>query len=396
MAIIDLEPQQPHAPPGTSQLLGPGGQPLAPAEQPKAHVHTVQPKTVVVVLGLTFGLLILLSLGYLAWHAITWVFIGAFLAMALNPVVVFFERRGMRRTHAALLTFVLAIVAIAALGFAVIPPLVREMIAFVEAVPDLLRELDQGRGPLGFIEREFRLVDRAEEAIANGGGGAALGFAKPAIGVLKAIFTTIISIVAVAFLTFFMLLDGPRWREGFLDFVPTSRPRWERVFDGIYKTVGGYVTGNLLISFAAGATATVLLLTLGVPYAVPLGVLVAILDLIPLIGATIAMLLVALVALVTEGWLPAVIVIGVLLVYQQFENHVLQPLVYGRAVRLSALGVLIAVLIGAELAGILGALAAIPVAGSIAVVVRELMRWRRETMLVTPTGALDDPPETRA
>jgi predicted PurR-regulated permease PerM len=291
--------------------------------------------------------------------------------------------------------FFLALIAIGGVAFAVIPPLTREVVAFVEAVPDLLSELDQGKGPLGFIEREFHLVDRAQQALENGGAGGALGFAKPAIGVIQAIFATIISLVAIAFLTFFMLLDGRRWKEGFLDFVPPgSRPRWERVFEGIYRTVGGYVTGNLLISLAAGVAATVLLLALGVPYAVPLGIIVAILDLIPLIGATIATLVVALVALATEGWLPAVIILGVLLVYQQFENHVLQPLVYGRSVKLSPLAVLIAVLIGAELAGILGALAAIPIGGSVAVIARELLRWRRESLLETPVGALDDPVET--
>jgi predicted PurR-regulated permease PerM len=93
----------------------------------------------------------------------------------------------------------------------------------------------------------------------------------------------------------------------------------------------------------------------------------------------------------TEGLVPCIIVVVVLLVYQQIENNVIQPLVYGRSVALSPLAILIAVLVGAELAGVLGALAAIPVAGSIQVVARELLRWRRETMIETPLGtALED------
>ena len=138
----------------------------------------VRPRTVAVVLGIIFGALFVLSLGYLAWHAITWVFIAHFLAMALNPVVDVLRApwfapfvRGRRHLF-------LALVAIAALAFASPPPLAREVVAFVEAVPDLIRELDQGRGPLGFIEREFRLVDRAEEALADGGAAGALGFAS--------------------------------------------------------------------------------------------------------------------------------------------------------------------------------------------------------------------------
>ena len=157
-----------------------------------------------------------------------------------------------------------------------------------------------------------------------------------------------------------------------------TRPRWERVFDGIYRTVGGYVAGNLLISLCAGVVAGITLFAAGVPYAVALGILVGVLDLIPLVGAVLATAVVGLVAL-TEGWTPALIVVAVLIAYQQFENHVLQPLVYGRSVQLSPLAILVSVLIGAELAGVLGALAAIPIGGSIAVVAGEVVRWRRES-----------------
>jgi predicted PurR-regulated permease PerM len=233
-----------------------------------------------------------------------------------------------------------------------------------------------------------------QAAADEGGVGAVFGFATPVIDVAKTALTTAFSAFAIAFLTFFLLLDGRRWVNLALGFVPDrTLPRWERVLDGIYRTVGGYVAGNLVISVCAGVVAGVTLAAVGVPYAIPLAVLVALLDLIPLVGAAIATAILGLVAL-TEGWLAAAIVVAVLLVYQQLENHVLQPLVYGRAVKLSALAVLVSVLIGAELAGILGALAAIPVGGSIAVIATELMRWRRESSLESPAGvhlAEDDP-----
>ena len=200
-----------------------------------------------------------------------------------------------------------------------------------------------------------------------------------------------------------MLLDGRRLIDRVLDVLPDgARPRWERVFAGIYRTVGGYVAGNLLISVCAGVVAGITLFAVGVPYAVALGILVAVLDLIPLVGAALATVVVGLVAL-TEGWTPALIVVAVLLVYQQFENHVLQPLVYGRSVQLSPLAILASVLIGAELAGVLGALAAIPIGGSVAVIGGEFVRWRRESLIETPPGVhlaedapdegLDDEPE---
>jgi len=111
-----------------------------------------------------------------------------------------------------------------------------------------------------------------------------------------------------------------------------QRARWQRVGSEIYGTVGGYVTGNLLISVVAGVSSGIVLWITGVPFAVALGLLVAILDLIPLAGATIAAILVVLVALAAQGVTAAIIVGVFFVVYQQVENHLLQPLVYGRTV----------------------------------------------------------------
>jgi predicted PurR-regulated permease PerM len=183
--------------------------------------------------------------------------------------------------------------------------------------------------------------------------------------------------VTIIFLTFFMLLEGRDWAERIYSLFPeSSRPRWRRVGHDIYRTVGGYVTGNIVISLIAGATITVVLLIMSVPYAVALGLLVAVLDLIPLAGATIAGIVVVGVAFLHS--VPAGIVVLVFfVVYQQLENHWLQPVIYGRTVQLSPLMVLVSVLVGAELGGILGALAAIPVAGSIQVIVRDQLAVRR-------------------
>jgi predicted PurR-regulated permease PerM len=186
-----------------------------------------------------------------------------------------------------------------------------------------------------------------------------------------------------------MLLEGPAWVERIYSLLPeTSQPRWRRVGHEIYRTVGGYVTGNLAISFVAGVASTSVLLVLGVPYAVALGLLVAILDLIPLAGATIAAVVVS-----TVGFLHSVtagiVLIVFFVVYQQFENHVLQPLVYGRTVQLSPLIVLISVLMGAKIAGVIGALGAIPVSGSIQVFVVDWLSHRRQK-LIEPSR----PPDT--
>jgi predicted PurR-regulated permease PerM len=185
-------------------------------------------------------------------------------------------------------------------------------------------------------------------------------------------------------MTFFMLLEGPRWTERFFSLLtPSSRTRWEGVGRDIYRTVGGYVTGNLVISLIAGTLTTVVLLILGVPFAVALGLIVAILDLIPLAGATIAAIIVGTVSFI-HSITAGIIVIVFFIVYQQVENHLLQPLVYGRTVQLSPLAVLISVLIGAELAGVLGALAAIPVAGGLQVILLDWLRHRRGEPVAAP------------
>jgi predicted PurR-regulated permease PerM len=185
-----------------------------------------------------------------------------------------------------------------------------------------------------------------------------------------------------------MLLEGRMWVERLYSLLPAAaQPRWRRVGDDIYRTIGGYVTGNIVISLIAGASITVVLLVMGVPYAVALGLIVAFLDLIPLAGATLAGIIVCAVAFLHT--IPAGIVVLVFfVVYQQIENHFLQPVIYGRTVQLSPLAVLVSVLVGAELAGILGALAAIPVAGTLQVVIRDQLAARRALALPADAPAM--------
>jgi len=175
----------------------------------------------------------------------------------------------------------------------------------------------------------------------------------------------------------FVQLGGRQWYRSLVELAPeAARPRIRRMGEGIADSVGGYVAGNLLISVVAGTVATIALLATGVPYAVPLGLLVAILDLIPMVGATIGTVVAAAVAL-TEGVPEAVIVVVVLVLYQQVENHSLQQLVYHRTVKLAPLTIALAVATGAELGGVVGALLAIPFVGALKAVATELVAWRR-------------------
>jgi predicted PurR-regulated permease PerM len=357
-------------------------------------VVSFRPRTILVILGVSLLVFAALALFYLAFHVITWILIAAFLAAALNPAVEWLERRGVRRGFAAAIVFIGAVAALAGLGALLIPPLVEQVTTFIEAVPDIVEDITEGRGPLGFLEREYGVVDRVRGAVEDQGAGGVLGLTGPAVGVLQGVVTGVVGAVTVAFLTFFMLLEGPRTIGNLIELLPEAQqPRWRRVGENIYRTIGGYTSGNLLISLIAGIAAMIVLLAIGSEYALALALIVAILDLIPLAGATLAAIVVSTVVFFSEGWVRGVIVVVFFVVYQQLENHILQPVIYGRTVQLSPLTVLIAVLIGAELAGVLGALAAIPLAGSLLAIGREVLLYRRETMIERPPGAAIERPE---
>jgi predicted PurR-regulated permease PerM len=351
-------------------------------QQPAVPERVVQfrPRTVLAVLGIVLAVAALLELLWIARHVLTWFFVAVFFALALNPIVEWLQRRGLRRRGAAAgATYLLAIGAIIGLGFLFVPALVNQSNDFANAIPGYLHDLTHGRGRLGFLQEKYHLVDKVRSAIKHGGASRLFGFSGTAIAVTKSIITIVVATVTIIFMTFFMLLEGPAWIDRFFDLLPEAeRPRWRAVGNDIYRTVGGYVFGNLLISVIAGTGTAIVLFIFGVPFAIALGLLVAILDLIPLAGATLAAILVATVSFLSQGWVTGVIVVAFFIIYQQLENHILQPLIYGHTVRLSPLAVLIAVLIGAELAGILGALGAIPVAGTIQVLLREWLRARRE------------------
>jgi predicted PurR-regulated permease PerM len=306
--------------------------------------------------------------------------------MALNPAVDWLQARGLRRRGAAVgVVFVGTILAVIAVGSLFVPTLVREVNDFAQAVPGYVDDLTKGRGRLGFLERDYQIVEKVREAIEKSGASGVLGLSSTALSVTKSIINAVVAVVTISFLTLFMLIEGPMWVERFYSLLPeASQPRWRNVGQQIYGTVGGYVSGNLAISFVAGISSTAVLLVLGVPYAVALGLLVAILDLIPLAGATIAAVIVS-----TVGFLHSVtagiVLIVFFILYQQFENQVLQPLVYGRTVQLSPLIVLIAVLMGAKLAGVIGALGAIPVAGTIQVIVVDWLAYRRQQLIEPST-----------
>jgi predicted PurR-regulated permease PerM len=315
---------------------------------------------------------------WIARHVVSWIVVAVFLALALNPAVDRLERRlSGRRGLATSIVSLLALAAIVGIAALFITTLIHNVSGFAKKVPDYLHDLTHGRGRLGFLQTKYHLVDKARHALQHGGAKRLFGLTGTAVSITKSIIAAVVAAVTVAFMTFFMLLEGPAWVDRIYGLLPLeSQPRWRAVGRDVYRTVGGYVTGNLLISLIAGGSISIVLIILGVPFAIALGLIVGILDLIPLAGATIAGIIVSAVAFL-HSIVAGIVVVVFFIVYQQIENHLLQPVVYGRTVQLSPLAVLISVLIGAELAGVLGALAAIPVAGALQVLLRDVLEHRR-------------------
>ena len=337
-------------------------------------------RTILTVLLIVIAVWALLQVVLITRDVLTWILVALFLAIALSPAVDWLQRKGIRRRGYAVALTALAVAGVVALiGWLVIPQLVDQVNQFARQVPDYIDDLTKGRGRLGFLQTKYHIVERVRDAVNTGGASKVFGLSGTAISITKSVLTMVAATITIIALTYFMLLEGPMWMERFYGlFSPPTQVRLRGICGSIAKSVGGYVTGNLFISLIAGVTSGLVLWIMGVPFALALGLLVGILDLVPLVGATIAAIIASTVAFLgTDGLLPGIVVIVFFIVYQQVENHLLQPLVYGRTVQLSPLVVLVAVLIGASLAGVLGALGAIPIAGAIQVVVVDVLEHRR-------------------
>ena len=220
-----------------------------------------RPRAILTVIGVVLAVAIVLEVIWVTRSVIIWVLIALFLAMALNPAVEFLVRRGIKRGPAVGIVFVGAILVIVGIAATFVPTLVREVNDLADAVPGYIDDLTRGRGRLGFLERDYHIVERARDAIEKSGAGGVLGLSNTALSLTKSVLNAVLAVVTIAFLTFFMLLEGPTWVERFYTCCGAVAPRWRKVGGDIYRTVGGYVTGNLVISLIAGVRPPMLLVS---------------------------------------------------------------------------------------------------------------------------------------
>jgi predicted PurR-regulated permease PerM len=359
------------------------------------HRQRVPVRTIAATIGMVLGTALLLLVLHDVARVVVWIIVAAFFAVALYPVVGWVERTltGGRRSLATLLVFVLVLVVLGALVTAFAVPLAREGTAFAGQLPHMVDDARAGRGPVGdFLQRTNALTyiqDNQDRIKAF-----ASGLTTPAAGVLQGVATGVAGVVTIFVLAYLMVLEGPKVVDGSLSLLQEdTRPRVRAVSADCAKSITGYLSGNLLISVICGVLTYIALLATGVPFAGLIALFVAVADLIPLVGATLGAI-VAVVAAAIHS-IPALIVIAVFFViYQQLENHLLQPLILSRTVKLNPLTVLISILVAVELAGILGAFLAIPVAGMIQVVARDLWDHRRGAPKAEPTVGEDRTPAT--
>lgn len=349
-----------------------------PAAAPPLVRDRVPVRTIAATIAMVLATAVLLYLLYDARRIVTWIIVAAFFAVALYPVVGWVERRvtGGRRALATLLVFVAGLLLLAGLVTAFTVPLAKEATNFAQQFPQLVQDARAGRGPVGnLLERTNALqyVQTHQDQIKN----AAQGLATPATGVLSGVATGVAGIVTIFVLAYLMVLEGPKLVDGALDLMaPDRAERTRTVGADCARSITGYLSGNLLISVICGVLTFIVLKATGVPFAGLIALFVALADLIPLVGATLGAI-VALAAAALHS-LPALIVVAVFfLIYQQLENHLLQPLILSRTVNVNPLTVLVAILIAVELAGVLGAFLAIPVASMVQILARDLWDHRR-------------------
>ena len=328
--------------------------------------------------GALIAYYLLQLIGHLS-QPLTLVGISAFLAMGLDPVVRWLQRRGLRRGQAVAVVFLLLVLAVAAFAAAVLPALITQITEFGNSLPDtvdnlqksdLFRRLDEDYGVVSNASEEIRKRVTSGETVAQVFGGV--------LGAGRAVLSGFFSTVTVLVLTLYFLASLPHITDAAFRLVPASRrPRARALGDEIIRRIGGYVAGQVVVAFINGTLTFLILLVLGLPYPAVVAVLVFLLGLIPLIGATIGAVLVVLVGF-TDSWQVALGLGIYYVVYQQIENYVIAPRVMARTVSVPGAIALIAALAGGSLLGILGALVAIPLAAGLLLIVQEVVLPRQE------------------
>jgi predicted PurR-regulated permease PerM len=348
-------------------------------------------REVVRIVLIVVAVAISLYLLYLVRRPLLWLLAAIFIAAALSAPVNWLSQ-WMRRGFAVTIVFVCLLAVPILLIALIVPTIITEGTRFADNVPQYARDVTnfvEDNPRLREINRDYDITSKLEEEAAklpDRLGGAAGTLRDVGLGIVNSLF----ALITILVLTAFLLANGRAWTDRALEMRPSEqRERLRRSLDRMAAAVGGYVAGALTIALIAGVATYIVLLILGVPFRAPLAVIAGLFSLIPLVGATIAAVLIGVVTLF-ENFPTATIVWAIwAVVYQQFENHVIQPQIQKRTVNVHPFITIVSVLLGATLLGVIGALVAIPVAASIQILIREYVDLR--TLTIKPESP-EEPP----
>ncbi len=342
-----------------------------PSPQP---VELVVPARTLLKLAVFGGLIVLVVV---ALPVLLSIFVAVVLALGLDPVVGALVRRGWKRGRAALAVFAALFAAVALIVLVTVGPLWDQVKAFLGDIPGYWQQLSSSDAFKTFVSSGSQdKVRSALEDLAKGLPDAASAL----LGVAGGVFGSVLSLVTLTFLSLFMLIERHTITDWLFDLAPPAvRGRWHPILEESIRAVSSSLIGNLAISLVAGTVAGLSAWIFGLPFPIVLAVLTGFLDLIPQVGATVAAVVLVLVAL-TVSTPAAIAMLVIQLIYQQLENYVVYPLVYRRAVELSPFTTIVAVLISGSILGVLGAILAVPFAAILKIVLREATRPRRERM----------------
>jgi predicted PurR-regulated permease PerM len=301
------------------------------------------------------------------WSVLILILLAAFIAVGLDPVVGWLVTRGWRR-GVAVAAVVLATLAVLG-GFVAtaLPAVATEYRHLSTQVPQLLHHLQHRRDAIGSAARKIHLSSVDVSRVLS---------YRSAVRVSETVLSAVVSTLTVVVLTTYFLANLPAIKRTSYRLVPRHRrARVGLLTDEILRLVGGYLLGNLITSAVAGAAMTVFLLVVGVPDAFFLGLLVGLFDLIPMVGAPVGGVVVALVAL-SKSLPAAVAVVAFTLVFRVLEDYLLSPRIMRRTVEIAPLLTVVGVLVGAALLGILGALIAVPVVAALDLIRKEVLQPR--------------------
>ncbi|HEY6786176.1 MAG TPA: AI-2E family transporter [Trebonia sp.] len=291
-----------------------------------------------------------------------------FIAAGLDPVVVWLTRHGLRRWAAVGIVVFVLFAVVGGFVAAAIPPVVAQTSTLINELPHYVHELQDHNSTLGKLNDKYEIEQRLNTML-NAKGSTVLG---GVIGAGQIVISTVSSIILVAVMSIYFLAGMPQTKLFFYRLVPHSRrPRAILIGDAIFTKVGGYVLGNVITSFIAGAGTFLWMLPFGIPYPALLGLLVFLLDLIPVIGSTVGGAIVTLVALSVSVPV-AVATLIFYIVYRLAEDYLLVPRIIGHTVKVHALGSMVAIVLGGVVLGIIGALIAIPVAAAVQLILEEI------------------------